>query len=133
MAKIKQIFVNLHVKNLKKSVDFFTKLGFKFNPKFTDETATCMIINDSIFAMLIIEKKFKEFSKKDIPDTKKTSEVLLALSFENQKAVDIIMQKALDAGAKIHKEAKEEYGMYGGSFKDLDGHIWEVFYMGGMN
>ena len=126
---IKQIFVNLPVKDLKKSINFFTRLGFTFNQKFTDENATCMVIGDNIFAMLLIEKFFKTFTPKEISDAKKNTEVLLALSVENKGKVDTIIKHALAAGGKEPRKPQDHGWMYGRSFEDLDGHIWEVFYM----
>jgi len=126
---IKKIFVNLPVRDLNKSIQFFTKMGFRFNPKFTDQNATCMIINDTIFAMLIVEKVFKTFTPKKISNAKENTEVLLALSVESKKEVDSIMSKALAAGGKEPREAQDHGWMYGRSIEDLDGHIWEIFYM----
>lgn len=124
----KQIFVNLAVKDLKKSVEFFTKLGFKFNPQFTDENATCMIIGDNIFAMLLVEKFFKTFTKKELVDAHKSVEVLNALSMDSKKEVDEMIGKAVEAGGK--EVRKEDLGwMYGRDFEDLDGHVWEIFHM----
>ena len=126
---IKQIFVNLPVKDLKKTIDFFTKLGFTFNPQFTDENATCMIVGENIFAMLLVEKFFKTFTPKEISDAKKNTEVLLALSVESKIQVDDMIKKVLAAGGKEPRKAQDHGWMYGRSFEDLDGHIWEVFYM----
>jgi len=125
----KQIFVNLPTKNLSKTVEFFTKLGFKFNPQFTDENATCMIIGENIFAMLLVEKFFKTFIKKEICDAKKSTEVLLALSVENREEVDELVSKAIEAGGLEPRNPQDHGWMYGRAFEDLDGHIWEVFYM----
>src|SRR3989338_4903517 len=125
----KQIFVNLPVKDLKKSVEFFTKLGFAFNPKFTDGNAACMIMGKNIFSMLIVHKFFKTFIKKEISNAKKTTEVLLALQVNSKKEVDEMIAKAIKAGGK-DTEKTQDYGwMYGRDFEDLDGHIWEAFYM----
>ncbi len=125
-----QIFVNLPVKDLKKTIAFFTKLGFKFNPQFTDENATCMIIGDNIFAMLLVEKFFKTFiPDKDISDAKKNTEVLLALSIESRTKVDQMMANVIDAGGKEPRKPQDHGWMYGRAFEDLDGHIWEIFYM----
>src|SRR5688572_10419998 len=93
-----KIFVNLPVKDLKKSVEFFTKLGYTFNPQFTDENATCMIISETIFVMLLVHPFFESFTKKPIPDASKTSEVILALSAESKADVDKLIQKAVKAG-----------------------------------
>ncbi|OGJ46946.1 extradiol dioxygenase [Candidatus Peregrinibacteria bacterium RIFOXYA12_FULL_33_12] len=126
---IKQIFVNLPVRDLKQTIGFFTKLGFRFNPKFTDKKATCMIISENIFVMLLTEKFFKSFIKKEICDTQKNTEVLLALSAENKNKVDEMIAKALNAGAKEANNLQDYGWMYSRSFEDLDGHIWEIFYM----
>lgn len=125
----KQIFVNLPVKNLKKSIAFFTKLGFKFNPQFTDENATCMIVGKNIFSMLLVEKFFKTFTHKDICNAKKSTEVLVALSVESRRKVDAMVSRAVDAGGKEARQPQAHGWMYGRSFEDIDGHIWEIFYM----
>ena len=124
-----KIFVNLPVKNLKRSIDFFSQLGFSFNPQFTDDTAACMVITDDIYAMLLTHEKFSQFTKKQIADATKTTEVLNALSFESKEAVNEITEKALQAGATEAKEPFDYGFMYGRSFNDPDGHIWEVFWM----
>ncbi len=126
----KQIFVNLPVRDLKRTIEFFTKLGFKFNPKFTDENATCMIVADDIFVMLLVEKFFKTFTAdKEISDTKKSTEVLNALGVDSRDDVDEMIEKAIEAGGKEFREAQDHGWMYGRAFEDLDGHIWEIFYM----
>jgi uncharacterized protein len=124
-----QIFVNLPVKDLNKSVEFFTKLGYEFNPQFTDENATCMIVSENIFVMLLVEKYFKTFVPKGICDTSKSAEVLVALSFESRAAVDEIVAKAIAAGGTTYKEPNDMGFMYQHGFQDLDGHIWEIFFM----
>jgi uncharacterized protein len=124
-----QIFVNLPVKDLNKSVEFFTKLGYEFNPKFTDENATCMIVSENIFVMLLVEEFFKTFVPKEICDTTKSVEVLVALSFESRAAVDEIVRKAIAAGGSTYKEPIDMGFMYQHGFQDLDGHIWEIFFM----
>jgi uncharacterized protein len=124
-----KIFVNLPIKDLNKSVDFFTKLGFNFNPQFTDENATCMIIGQDIFVMLLVEKFFKSFTKKEICDTSKNTEAILALSVESKEKVDQMMGKALEAGGSEPREKQDHGWMYGRSFEDVDGHLWEVFFM----
>ena len=126
----KQIFVNLHVKNLNKTKNFFSKLGFKFNPKFTNKNAACMIIGKNIFSMLIVEKYFKSFiPKKKISNAKKNAEVLNALSVESRKKVDQMISKAIKAGGKEYRKAQDYGWMYGRAFEDINGHIWEAFYM----
>jgi predicted lactoylglutathione lyase len=124
-----KIFVNLPVKDLNKSVEFFTKLGYKFNPQFTNENATCMIISEDIYAMLLVEKYFKTFTPKGLVDAKTNTECITALSVESRKAVDTIVDKALAAGAKRYVEPKDHGFMYQWGFEDLDGHMWEYFWM----
>ena len=124
-----KIFVNLPVKNLGKSIEFFTKLGYSFNQQFTDETATCMIVTDDIFVMLLTEAKFKTFTPKEICDAKKFTEVLVALSLDDRAQVDEMVRKAVDAGGSTYNEPQDHGFMYAHGFQDLDGHIWEVFYM----
>lgn len=125
----KKIFVNLPVKDLRKSIDFFTKLGFKFNPQFTDESATCMIIGDNIFAMLMVEERFKEFTKKPVSDATKSTEVLIALDADSRAQVDDVVKKAVKAGGSIYADPMDHGWMYAHSFADLDGHQWEFAYM----
>jgi predicted lactoylglutathione lyase len=123
------IFVNLPIKDLNKTVDFFTKLGFEFNPQFTDEKATCMIIGPNIFAMLLVEEYFQTFIDKEISDPSKTTEVILALSAESREQVDEIVNKALAAGGKPAKDPIDHGFMYSWSFQDIDDHLWELVYM----
>ncbi|MEK8126554.1 VOC family protein [Paenibacillus filicis] len=125
----KQIFVNLPVKDLNKSVEFFTALGFEFNPQFTDENATCMIIGDGIYAMLLVESFFKTFTQKEIANTATTTEVILALSAESRDQVDEFVQKALDNGGKPYNDKIDHGFMYTWSFQDVDGHLWEIMHM----
>jgi uncharacterized protein len=124
-----QIFVNLPVKDLSRTVEFFNRLGFTFNPQFTDENATCMIINDNIFVMLLVEKFFKTFTKKEICDTTKNTEVIIALSTESREKVDEMMQNVFEAGGKESREPQDHGWMYGRSFQDINGHLWEIIYM----
>jgi uncharacterized protein len=124
-----QIFVNLPVKDLDKSVEFFTKLGYKFNQQFTDENATCMLVGENIFVMLLVEEYFKTFTPKEICDTSKCAEVLIALSFESRAEVDEMVAKAIAAGGTTYKEPQDHGFMYQHGFQDLDGHIWEIFFM----
>lgn len=124
-----KIFVNLPVKDLQKSITFFTHLGFSFNPQFTDETATCMIIGENIFAMLMVDTRFQEFTKKAVADAHKTTEVILALDAESREAVDDLVIKAVEAGGSIYADRHDHGWMYYHSFADLDGHQWEVMYM----
>jgi predicted lactoylglutathione lyase len=125
----RKIFVNLPVKNLKQSIDFFTKLGFSFNPQFTDETATCMIVSDDIFVMLLTHDKFKSFTPNTICDTTKSTEVLVCLSSESRTAVDEMVSNAIAAGGNTYNKPQDHGFMYAHGFQDLDGHIWEIVYM----
>ena len=124
-----KIFVNLPVKNLNKTIEFFTKLGFKFNPQFTDENATCMIVCEDIFVMFLVEKFFKTFTKKEICDTSKNTEVIVALSVEGREKVDKMINKAIEAGGRESREPQDHGWMYGRSFEDINGHLWEIIYM----
>jgi hypothetical protein len=124
-----KIFVNLPVKNLNKSVEFFTKLNFTFNPQFTDQNATCMIIGDDIFVMLLVEEYFKTFTPKEIGDAHKTTEVIVSLSTDSREKVDEMVNKALQAGGKTLRESQDLGWMYQRGFQDLDGHLWEIAYM----
>lgn len=125
----KQIFVNLPVKDLNKSVDFFKKAGFGFNSQFTDENAACMIVGENIYAMLLVESFFKSFIKKEIADATKHAEAIMALSVASREQVDEIVNKALAAGGKISNDPMDHGFMYSWSFQDIDGHQWDIFYM----
>ena len=124
-----QIFVNLPVKDLNKSVEFFTQLGYTFNPQFTDENATCMIVSDTIYVMLLVEPFFKSFIKKEIADASKSTEAIICLSAETREQVDEMVSKAFAAGATVHNDKQDQGFMYGHGFQDLDGHLWEYMYM----
>ncbi|HEX7845750.1 MAG TPA: VOC family protein [Chitinophagaceae bacterium] len=125
-----KIFVNLPVKDLQRSIEFFSHLGFSFNLQFTDDKAACLVINEgSIYAMLITEEFFRTFTKKPISDAKKNTEVLIALDAESRKEVDTMIRKAIEAGGSTYMDAQDHGWMYGHSFADLDGHQWEVLYM----
>ncbi|MBL9082871.1 MAG: VOC family protein [Planctomycetales bacterium] len=126
----RKIFVNLPIRDLKKSMEFFGKLGFKFNPQFTDETATSMIISDDIYVMLLTHEKFRTFiANKEIADSTKTTEALIALSFDSREEVDKLVDAAIAAGGKPFREPADHGFMYERSFEDLDGHVWEPFWM----
>jgi uncharacterized protein len=130
-----RIFVNLPVKSLDKSVEFFTSLGFTFNPQFTDETATCMIVSDDIFVMLLTREKFKTFTPKPICDATQATEVLVCLSLDSREEVDGMVRKAVAAGGTTYNEPQDHGFMYGHGFQDPDGHIWQLIHMvpGGMD
>jgi uncharacterized protein len=124
-----QIFVNLPVKNLKRSVDFFTKVGYSFNPQFTDENATCMIVGENIFVMLLVEDFFRTFTKKELCDATRSTEVIVCVSAESRQKVNELVAKATAAGATTPMESKDYGFMYQHGFQDLDGHLWELVYM----
>ncbi len=124
-----KIFVNLPVADLKKSIDFFTALGYSFNPRFTDDTATCMIVSDDIFVMLLTHAKFKTFAPNEICDARKSTEVLLCLSCESRAAVDVMVRKAIAAGGNTCGEPRDHGFMYEHGYQDLDGHGWGLFFM----
>lgn len=125
----KEVFINLPVKSMERSVEFYTKMGFKFNKDFTDEKATMMIINDKASVMLLTDKFFQSFSKKAIGDTEKSSEVIVSLAAENREEVDNQAIKIEKAGGKIVDRFTEPAEMYGIRFEDPDAHLWELFYM----
>lgn len=123
------IFVNHSVKDLTKSMAFFEHLGWSFNPQFTDENAACLVISDTIFAMLLTEPYFKTFTKKPISNAQTSTETILALSVESREEVDRLTNAAFEAGAKVSREKEDHGWMYAWGFEDLDGHLWEVIYM----
>lgn len=126
----RQIFVNVPVKDLKKAVAFFTELGFTFDARFTDDNATCMIVGDTIFVMLLVEKFFKGFiPDREICDTSSSTEALLGITASSKDEVDRMVEQAVAAGGKEFREASDHGWMYARAFSDLDGHIWEVFHM----
>jgi predicted lactoylglutathione lyase len=125
----KKIFVNLPIESLNRSVEFFSQLGFTFNKQFTNEHATCMIISEDIYAMLLTKPFFQGFIANEIADTHKVTGAILALSVDSRAEVDALTDKALKAGAKSPKPPQDHGFMYQRSFKDLDGHHWEIFWM----
>ena len=124
-----KIFVNLPVKDLPKSIEFYTKLGYTFNPQFTDETATCMMISEDIYAMLETHAKFKSFTKKEICDTTKYTSALISLTCESRAQVDELVAKAIAAGGSISSEPTDHGFMYQHDYEDLDGNGWGLFWM----
>ena len=124
-----RIFVNLPVKDLKKSMEFFTKLDFTFNSQFTDETAACMVVSEDIYVMLLTHDKFKTFTPKAICDATKSTEVLVCLSCESREHVNDMVRKAVGGGGTTYNEPQDHGFMYGHGFQDPDGHIWELIYM----
>lgn len=128
----RQIFVNLPVKDLNKAIAFFAQLGFTFNPQFTDNTATCMVISDDISVMLLTEAKFQTFTPKALCDATKNTEVLVCLSCESRAEVDDLVRKAIAAGGTTYNDPQDHGFMYAHGYQDLDGHIWELIYMASM-
>ena len=126
---MRMIFVNLPVRDLPASQRFFGELGFGFDPKFTDDTAACMVVDENVFVMLLTEERFKDFINDDIADATRTTEAITALSAGSREEVDQLVAKAIAAGGKPWKPVLEEGPMYGGSFQDLDGHVWELIHM----
>jgi hypothetical protein len=124
----RMIFVNLPVRDLRASVDFFTRLGFGFNQQFSDERATCMVLNDQACVMLLVRPFFATFTPKDVADAS-TTEAILAVSAESRDEVDALVDKALSLGGTAANEPADQGYMYGRSFHDLDGHAWEVMWM----
>ena len=128
-ATPRKLFVNLAVRELDRSVAFFTRLGFRFNPHFTDATATCMIVSEEAYVMLLVHDRFKGFTSKQLCETSTATEGIFALSAASRAEVDDLVHRAIDAGGS-HAQPPQDHGfMYGWSFYDPDGHHWEVFYM----
>lgn len=128
-AMATMIFVNLPVKDLNRSITFFTALGYTFSPEFSNEQGTCMVVSDTIYVMLLVEDFFRTFTNNELVDATRNTEVILCLSANNRAHVDELVDKAIGAGASSPKEPLQTPCMYGRSFSDLDGHHWEVMYM----
>ena len=125
----RMIFPNLAVKDLDRSVAFFTELGFEFNPQFTDDTATAMIVNEQAVVMLLTEARFKDFTRKELVDPTKQTEAIIALSADSREDVDAFADKALAAGGSPANDPMDLGFMYARSFDDPDGHRWEMVWM----
>lgn len=126
----RQVFVNLPVQDLARATAFYGAVGAVRNPQFSDDTAACMVISDTIFVMLLTHAKWASFTQKPIVDARRESEVMLALSCESRAEVDKLADAAGAAGGKVDINPKQDMGfMYGRSFEDVDGHIWEAFCM----
>ncbi|WP_030297108.1 VOC family protein [Streptomyces katrae] len=123
------IFVNLPVKDIDAAKAFWGKLGYSFNPRFSDESTGCLVISDTIFAMLMTEARFKDFATKEVADATKTTEVMLALSADSREKVDEVVDAALAAGGTEPRPAQDLGFMYGRAFEDLEGHVWEYVWM----
>lgn len=126
----KQIFINLPVRDLAKAKAFYAAIGAVANPQFSDDTAACMVVSDTIFVMLLTHPKWASFTRKPIADAHQTSEVMLALSADDRAAVDAMVAAAGASGGRADVNPPQDLGfMYGRSFEDVDGHIWETFVM----
>lgn len=125
----RMLFVNLPVRDLKRSVEFFTRLGFSFNPQFTDDKATCMIVSEQAFVMLLVDERFKDFTKKQICDTATSTEGIFALSAGSRAEVDEMVNTAIASGGTEAGDPADMGFMYFRRFYDLDGHHWEVMHM----
>ena len=126
----KMIFVNLPVSDLARSTAFYQAIGAEKNPQFSDDTASCMVLSETIYVMLLTHDKYRQFASKKIADARATSQVILCLSADGRGAVDEMVGKAQSAGGRVDPGPKQDYGfMYGRSFEDPDGHHWEVMWM----
>ncbi|MEW1777592.1 VOC family protein [Streptomyces sp. NPDC086777] len=123
------IFVNLATADVAASRKFFTELGYTINPQFSNDDCSCVVISDTIIAMLLSKQRYADFTKKEIADSTKTSEVLICLSAESREKVDELVEKAVAAGGTANDDVQDQGFMYGRSFEDLDGHSWEVVWM----
>jgi predicted lactoylglutathione lyase len=125
----RKLFVNIAVADLGRAVDFFSGLGFEFDPRFTDESATCMLIGEDAYAMLLVSDRFQDFTKKEVVDSATQTEAILALSADSREEVDDFAEKALATGGRPANDPMDMGFMYSRSFQDPDGHLWEVFWM----
>ena len=126
---MRMIFVNLPVKDLAASKAFFSALDFEFNADFSDDKAACMVVDTNIFVMLLVEERFREFITGDLVDATSATEVMTGLSADSRAQVDDLLAKAIAAGGKPWQPVIDDGPMYGGSFQDLDGHVWELMHM----
>lgn len=124
-----KIYINLPVEDLEASKGFYAKLGYHFNPLYTNEVAACMVVSDSIHVMLLTKPFFATFTTKEIVDAKSSAQVLICLSKDSRNAVDAMVDSAIAAGAKIERPTNAHDFMYERSFNDLDGHIWEIMWL----
>jgi predicted lactoylglutathione lyase len=124
-----KLFVNIPVSDLQRSITFFETLGFTFNTQFTDATATCMLVGEDAYFMLLTRDKFKDFSKRPVGEARTETSALFAISVDSREQVDETVQKALAAGGSHAADPQDHGFMYAWSFYDLDGHHWEVFWM----
>ncbi|AKM39702.1 lactoylglutathione lyase [Burkholderia contaminans FFH2055] len=126
----RQLFINLPVRDLSKATAFYTAIGASMNPQFSDDTSSCMVLSDTLFVMLMTHEKWARFTNKPIVDSRRESEVMLALSADDRESVDKLTDIAGAHGGKADVNARQDLGfMYGRSFEDPDGHIWEVMFV----
>lgn len=124
-----QIFVNLPVADLKRSIAFFSALGFTFNPQWTDDSATCMIMGDNIFAMLLTRERFQGFTPRPVADATASTEVLVCLAVDSRAAVDEMVRNAVASGGSTYNAPQDHGFMYSHAFQDPDGHLWELVHL----
>ncbi len=125
----RKLFVNIPVRDLQRSIQFFETLGFAFNTQFTDATATCMLVGEDAYFMLLTTERFRDFSKRPVGDARKETSALFAISVNSREEVDTLVGKAVGAGGARAADPQDHGFMYAWSFYDLDGHHWEVFWM----
>lgn len=125
----RKIFVNLPVNDLGASMGFFKELGFRFDQRFTDENAACLVISDDIYAMLLTEPFFRRFTRKEVADAKRSTEAIVSLGVDSRQQVDELVDRAFSAGAAPANDTDDQEFMYVRGFQDLDGHLWEVLFM----
>jgi uncharacterized protein len=128
-AAPRKLFVNIPVSDLQRSIDFFEALGFSFNPQFTDASATCMLVGEDAYFMLLARDRFKDFSKRPVGDPRNETSALFAISVSSREEVDDVVKKAVASGGSHAGDPHDHGFMYQRSFYDLDGHHWEVFWM----
>jgi len=124
-----KLFVNIPVSDLQRSIRFFEALGFVFNPQFTDATASCMLVGEDAYFMLLVHDRFTGFSRRPLGDPRRETNALFAISVNSRAEVDEMVRKAVAAGGSHAVDAQDHGFMYGWSFYDLDGYHWEVFWM----
>ena len=125
----RKLFVNVAVEDLDRSVAFFSRLGFEFDPRFTDESGTCMIVGEGAYFMLLVKERFADFTPNALCDSTTQTEALFAFSVDSRQAVDELTEAALASGGSVAAEDQDHGFMYGRSFRDPDGHHFEVFWM----
>ncbi|CAI3797750.1 VOC family protein [Rheinheimera sp. MM224] len=125
----RKLFINLAAIDIKASTDFFLQLGFGFHPQFSDDTASCIVLSDDLYLMLLTKEKFVSFSPNPLINSHQQTEVLNCLSCHSKAEVDELVQKAVKAGGKTYNQPQDHGVMYAHGFQDLDGHVWELVYM----